>query len=177
MQRWKMQLEEYDYVLEHTKGKENEIADTMSRLFYLGEEKMQNIYNIDELHEEQMKFKDLKDMKSSNIIVQIDNKNIICDHKKRIIIPPTLVDKILTTIHLKLFHPGKTKMFETIKNYLKMKNIRREISEIVDKCKDCSREKTSKVGYGKISGGINAVENFEYVCVDILGPLKLYHFK
>ena len=31
--RWRLRMEEYDYKIEYVKGKENEVADCLSRLF------------------------------------------------------------------------------------------------------------------------------------------------
>ena len=40
VKRWKMEIQEYDFHVEHIEGVDNHIADTLSRLCYIGEEEV-----------------------------------------------------------------------------------------------------------------------------------------
>ncbi len=108
--------------------------------------------------------------------VNIHGKHVYCDVEYRIIIPTDIAEQVVTKIHTRLANPGETKLFETINKYLNIKNIRKVIKKSVEKCIKCSKCKASISKYGKLSGGLVSKNNFEYIAVDILGPLKTKHF-
>lgn len=59
IQRWKYQLEEYEYQLEHKKGKNNFLADSLSRISMIKELKHKKIVELEEISKHQRMSKNL----------------------------------------------------------------------------------------------------------------------
>lgn len=74
-------------------------------------------------------------------------------------------------------HPGINAMYLTLKKYFpQMKKIYKIIKEIIKSCAKCQMNKTSKYGYGHISGRIITNEALEHVSSDIFGPFPLKNY-
>lgn len=139
MQRWKMQLEEYDYKLEHTKGKDNIFADNMSRLTKITSPETRFQHIISKIYQSQQEIQNNKNKEEK----KTDNKSKewLTDKNQKILIPQTYSKKIINDLHCELSHPGETKLFETIKNYLQTKNMRKIIREVSRECIMCCKTK------------------------------------
>jgi hypothetical protein len=163
-----MMLEEFDYSLEHTRGSTNGIADSLSRLFVVTVPPKPSITYTNMLTNE---------IFNSNLgFVFSLFKNDKSETNDKLSIAEENAPKVLTTLHNILVHPGRTKFYETIKNVIKVKNIKNLIRRITDSCIICNTSKENSVKYGKISGGLLSENNFEFISIDILGPIKTKHF-
>ncbi|KAG0435405.1 Transposon Tf2-8 polyprotein [Dictyocoela muelleri] len=161
-QRWKHQLEEYNYEFEFIPGKNNSNADLLSRLCFINCNKLK--FKIEELY----KFTDTRPEKSSN-----GTENLY----KKIVIPNDKAKSILKNIHESLIHPGISKMIKTIERYLYCKKMRQIISQIICECLVCQKSKDYERYTKPFGDPIYSNKPFEFLSTDILGPLKTKHFK
>ena len=105
-------------------------------------------YNVQEIHNAQLKYRDEYSKCESNKEVVINTTKIVCDNKYRVIISKEIVRSSIKGMHEKLAQPGSTKLFETGKEYLSIKNIRNEIDIVIKGCDQCSKWKQSSLKYG-----------------------------
>lgn len=178
IQRWKYQLAEYDLILTYHKGKENTVADGLSRLPCIQNppENLQAYNILDIAHQQNASLEEILKLKDSKI-VKYDSYEIFCDKHNIILIPDNESENFLKKIHEKLGHPGKTKLYETFNNYIYIKNINKKLINVTRNCTLCLKNKATPSKYGKIAGGLKSESNFEFIAVDILGPLKTKFFK
>lgn len=154
IQRWKLQLEEFNYELEHLEGKLNRGADIISRTLMIKE---------NQITEEPSPLTDIFEGKNANIT----NKNVLDLNNTK---------TIIKQIHVRLGHPGCYKLFCTIKRYLKTKSLYKICKNITSQCITCQRSKHNNVKYGNVNGTINSTIPLKKIAIDIMGPLKTKFF-
>ncbi|MEG0578157.1 MAG: RNase H-like domain-containing protein, partial [Bacilli bacterium] len=179
IQRWKYQLEEFDYKLEYKRGKENVLADSLSRLFNVREEGGIKLIDLREISRHQKESitltKDIEKIKFKTM--QLENNEILFDGNNRIIIPREFSTYWLKKIHEKLIHPGRRQLGNTLNKYFLIKSYQKIINEISNNCKTCNENKKLRTNYGSLTGGILSNQPLEIISSDIFGPIKLKHFK
>lgn len=68
-------------------------------------------------------------------------------------------------------------MYNTLKEVIKVKNLKAIITNTVNSCQSCQREKDYTTKYGILNGEIYATRAFQTVSTDIMGPIPLNEFK
>ncbi|KAG0439306.1 Transposon Tf2-9 polyprotein [Dictyocoela muelleri] len=176
MERWKVILEEFDINIEYLKGANNKFADTFSRLCVLDEPK-QIIYNpVSDI-------KKLQEKHQSTMIyakkgkIQKHTSGLFVDRNDRIFIPNEAAENFIRNLHLKLVHPGETKLYKTIRRFYFIEKIKQYIREITANCLKCCACKDRTKKYGMIKGSLQGERLLDTVSTDIFGPIKALHFK
>ncbi|KAG0422048.1 hypothetical protein DMUE_6243, partial [Dictyocoela muelleri] len=99
--RWLLMLEEFDYSLQHLEADNNKEADILSRSYNIN-------LNLNEIIN--TKLHKMKTIISTLIKL---NKDECKEEIKK------LIKENLIALHSLLSHPGKNKLFATIKNYVR----------------------------------------------------------
>eukprot|EP00477_Mikrocytos_mackini_P001864 GAHX01002022.1.p1 GENE.GAHX01002022.1~~GAHX01002022.1.p1 ORF type:complete len:603 (-),score=94.42 GAHX01002022.1:1109-2917(-) len=117
LQRWKLQMEEFDYELHHAAGVDNKGTDSLSRLYSVEPSNIAYDLNIPEIHTQQQECEYIHHYTTDKGIspLNINGKDILLDEERRILIPPVLANEILIGIHEFLEHPGEKALYNTIK--------------------------------------------------------------
>ena len=97
---------------------------------------------------------------------KIENKLIIENNK----------EKIIEEIHNQLIHPGINNLYCLLKDKFFIKNLKKIIIEITNKCVICSKNKVTKHKYGKLQNVFTVKNKNETVSLDLKGPIKTKHF-
>ncbi|KAG0442542.1 hypothetical protein DMUE_0199 [Dictyocoela muelleri] len=116
-------LEEYDYELKHISGENNNEADILSRSFHIKSEFLNRYQKI---------------LARTNAL--INKLNNIKD-KEKTNSPTEDITEKLRELHSLLIHLGRNKMLNTIKDYVKIKNLKKIITNI---CKNCTKYQEEK---------------------------------
>ncbi|KAI5150685.1 hypothetical protein ENBRE01_1643, partial [Enteropsectra breve] len=82
----------------------------------------------------------------------------------------------LEELHDKLLHPGGKRMYMTLKNKFKIKNLKGKCEEIAKNCKKCQVEKNYNQEF-KSGGALHSTKRNKDLCADILGPIELSNFR
>ncbi|KAG0440976.1 hypothetical protein DMUE_1381 [Dictyocoela muelleri] len=104
MHRWLLLLEEYDYTLKHITSEENSDADTLSRSMVAISNSNEKIHDI------------------TDLIRKINDAATNSPNSAGIY-------TLLENLHISLIHPGRNKIFNTLKNYLNIKKLKNLISK------------------------------------------------
>lgn len=163
IQRWKLELQEYNIKYTYIKGSHNIAADYNSRL--------SNINLIDNnIYPWDIIIKSQEAYEKKNFIVNEHGKEILVDDKKRIIFQRKHTREVLKKIHENMGHTGTTRLYTTIKEFVKVKNLKNEIKEICKTCEVCQKFKIYTNHYGKVQGYIKSSKLHELISTDIVGP-------
>ncbi|MGL5707545.1 MAG: reverse transcriptase domain-containing protein [Aeromonas sp.] len=171
IQRWKLQLEEFNYKIVHISGQENSIADAFSRLFKIEDQKGKDFINWNIIKEWQVKIEN-----ESRQYKNFNGIKIAIDNKGRVLIPKSEARSFLENLHKKLIHPGEKLLYLSVKGKFNIPTISKNIKSICRSCEICNKSKHLNNKYGFISGEISAEKRNELVSTDILGPIKTRHF-
>ncbi|KAG0436164.1 Transposon Tf2-9 polyprotein [Dictyocoela muelleri] len=158
-----MLLEEYEYELRRIEGKNNVIADTISRLSMLKSNTSPCYWNILEKSTQLFKGK----------LSDTENK---LDNKDRIILPDNSKTFILRKLHEDLAHRGSRKLYLTINKYVTANKLKRSVEDITKSCYNCQVNKKSRTKLGLHTVYLYSETPFEYVSSDIYGTIKSSHF-
>lgn len=186
--RWVVEIQEYDYVLQHVPGTRMAPADTLSRdtvsearcpkcneLIKHISEGRRSLPEIQKIREEQEKeFGDLEEFSKSdaeNYI--IDDDGLLCKTKKnetQIIIPRSLIDNVLQYAHGSKVcgHRGVHKTLSWIKKRFFWKGINRDVSHYVRKCLHCSLGRLSAPHKQGRMKTWHPLRRFQFVAIDVL---------
>ncbi|KAG0439193.1 Transposon Tf2-6 polyprotein [Dictyocoela muelleri] len=156
--RWLLMLEEFDKSLQHLEADNNKEADILSRSYNINAN-LNEIINT-KLHK-------MKTLIST--LIKLNKDECEEDNKK-------LIKETLIALHLLLSHPGKNKLYATIKNYIKINNLKRFIDEICKNCDKCLEEKSYKSTKVRTKFVTEPYNRSEIIAIDIKGPIKTIHF-
>ncbi len=106
----------------------------------------------------------------------IKNTPLLFSSDNRILIPENYSRSLLTSVHIWLQHPGMTNLYYTVKDFLRIENIKLKCQEVVENCPNCQLNNKTKYQYGKISGFIFSDTPFDYISSDIVGPFATKDF-
>ncbi|KAG0437647.1 hypothetical protein DMUE_3573 [Dictyocoela muelleri] len=106
----------------------------------------------------------------------IDEIKKYLDNSKSSINTQILFEK-MKNLHLLLVHPGKNKMFNTLKNYLKFQGMKKLINDICKSCNLCQCEKSYKISPVSTKYVTVPYERKENISVDIKGPIRTLHYE
>ncbi|KAG0420565.1 Transposon Tf2-6 polyprotein [Dictyocoela roeselum] len=165
-QRWRLLLQEFDYRLDHVKGKENVLADILSRS--LPKTKIQSkMMRIEECK------RDFKGVGIELYLLLISELKQLLEEGKHI----EIIYNKLRDIHEILTHPGYLKMMKTLSERMNVNKIRAAIRKVCEYCVKCQKEKDNyfkptKIGFIKFIPDLH-----DCISIDIKGPVKRKHFK
>lgn len=161
-QRWKLLLEEFPHTLIYVPGKDNQMADALSRCFRItGKEE-----------EDSLKKCIIEALTPKSETTGNDNSE-----EKRLCINPEKASYVLTKIHDYLGHPGAKTLITTVSYYLKIRNLKKLAYTIARDCVLCQESKTANTNYGALTGTLNASKPLSHLSSDILGPIPREEFR
>ncbi|KAG0435946.1 Transposon Tf2-9 polyprotein [Dictyocoela muelleri] len=167
VQRWKLLLEEFNYELKRIKGKNNKIADMLSRIATLNSNLKDNYWTTN---------KNLIELNCKDIVSAKNNFQFPLDKQNRLILPEKSKFYIIKKLHHDLSHPGSKRMYLTICKFVTSKNLKKEIEYITRSCHECQINKEYKEKISLHTRFIYSNNPFEFISSDIFGPIKTKHF-
>eukprot|EP00477_Mikrocytos_mackini_P002368 GAHX01002627.1.p1 GENE.GAHX01002627.1~~GAHX01002627.1.p1 ORF type:complete len:943 (-),score=146.49 GAHX01002627.1:47-2875(-) len=161
--RWRTQLYEYNFKIEHISGKSNTVADYHSRNFTMEIQKHNfnpDIYNNND------------ELKTYGNISwkDIDGSTLPFDKLGRLIILNAQVTPFLNETHNYLGHPGASKTKSTLRNFYTFKNFNQSIEETTRNCLLCAKNKKYKAKIDEVSGYMEAKAPRKKISSDLFGP-------
>jgi reverse transcriptase-like protein/integrase-like protein len=197
--RWVEELSSYDFVIEHVKGKENVVADSLSRRpdyrdenpeerkeSLLKEEngklKMNTIKMITmESHDEDL-LKEIR--KKTDETVERDDLVVDANGYKRfkglIFIPKNMEEKMIEAHHdgVDNGHPGISRVMEKIQRSFYFPGMYRKVKKYISACDSCNRNKfTHHKPFGKMmSEDERAKKPWEFITADFVEMPSTKHF-
>ncbi|MEG0619337.1 MAG: reverse transcriptase domain-containing protein [Bacilli bacterium] len=145
MQRWKLALMEYDYIIKHKKGLDNSVADTLSRCL-----------NI---------------QKYNHFFSKMPNYKLKYSGNNKIILPEDREREIIKKVHDILVHPGTNTIYNSLNKFFKIKNLKEKIDALRKHCPVCQENQITKYKYGYLTGSLESFKPFENISSDIYGPV------
>ena len=193
--RWRLILEEFGPTLTYTKGEQNIVADTLSRLDLTEEEFSSDAFAGDLIGDFPFSYaliaqeqpndpelmnryanSDLYDKKiyrhadkEYDLIVRTDEVT----NQTKIVVPKTLQKKLTEWYHLHLLHPGETRTELTIGQHFYWKGIREQVARVCKGCEICRRTKVQTKKYGLLPAKAPDVLPWHTLCIDLIGPYKI----
>lgn len=173
--RWKVLLNEFDFELKHVSGKDNKIADFISRsVCLIGAEKNKlNIKNHKKEKEIISLILQLLKRKFNILNPQLEYN----DEGKIILIKKEHIQAIIQYVHFNIGHPGINATYYTIKRYFNIKNLYSQIVNIISECKKCKQSKGVYFYHRPPTIRIKSSRKLERVSSDILGTFRTDDFK
>ena len=176
--RWKLLLEQFNYTLRHVEGKQNKLADTISRLnicstrYHKTSKSPLNIDEINRLH-----IKHPPDKKIQTQTAHIYGYSWKVNTKKKIIINHEITNKVIQIIHESLIHPGFLKMYTFCQEFFKIYNLKESLKNCLNLCRTCNLSKMKQNKLGKVKQTVWGNHPNELVAIDIKGPIKTQFFQ
>lgn len=155
--RWSLKFAEFNFIIEHKKGKNNNAADALSRInvesrIQIYKPLVYNIRSNIDLLDDKIDFETPKqlvdDIKSNN-----EKKKIILEH------------------HFDLGHANSQTTYKSLKKYYYWRNMLNDCKEILQTCSEClifNDEREIKTNYPLLVGEI-----FDRIGIDLIGPLPM----
>jgi len=197
--RWRMMLEEFGPQIEHVEGKNNVVADALSRLeithkdsdeVATDEEKPQLTYmTVREvqaesfpmsptlIRKEQEKDKNLQQKVENDKSKRYSKKEVegvsLVHFEGKIFVPKTLRDRIIAWYHNYLVHPGKTRMEATIRQIFTWPGLKPQVEEWCRTCHRCQIFKKQRKKYGHLPAKKAETKPWSRVNVDFIGPYPI----
>jgi len=183
--RWRLLLEEFNYEFKYTPGKDNVVADMLSRypVINLNEKSFEELTNVDEQHAFPLDFMNIsthqtKDellqnkvqQNSSLFKIKYINDNQLVFQKNKIYIPSSLLSHIVTWYHDNLNHPGAVHTFNTISMHFTHPRLKKFVTEHISSCIICQQQKHSIKKYGLLPPTQAIYKPWECVHIDLFGP-------
>ena len=195
--RWRLIIEEFGPELIYLKGEKNVVADALSRLSSLDNEKPSPTTDVAELFagdklpddifplsfkliEQQQRLDQdllLKVQKDDNYSLQVfpggDKTRELIVKDGKIVLPATLQARCVRWYHEMLCHPGETRTEQTIRQHFYWKGLRQHVQEVCKKCPTCQLTKKKTTKYGHLPPKAAETKPWEVLCVDLIGPYKI----
>ena len=188
--RWFLFLQNYDIDIEHISGKENFLADLISRTDYdvdkdnknnipfaqiladsPSKDLLKNLKNIDKLQDED---KYLNAIKTSELKTLIKRKYTILNNtlykSNKVVLPDSIIKNIVTQTHHIYAHIGAFKCFKMLEEAFYFKNMRHRIAQILKTCDPCQRNKHNNQNSFADLQSITPYKINQYLSIDFCGP-------
>lgn len=188
--RWRVSLSDFDFDVRYTKGKDNVVADSLSRMYTLADvddemnincdddeilahqkrdEELRRIYKF--LSEDQMS----RPSNISNELWSVHHSLNIQDgivfHDDKVFVPHSLRRKILTSAHYG--HQGNSSMSDKISKNFFWPKLRKDVAEFISHCRVCSLVKPRYVNPHLKPYLLDSP--MQLVATDYIGPLPPSH--
>ncbi|KAG0440350.1 Transposon Tf2-8 polyprotein [Dictyocoela muelleri] len=159
IERWKLILNEFDLEYKSITGENNKIADKLSRCFVINTSEETYIYK---------KIKDFLEYDENT-------KEKLKDNRNRFIVKSLHIEDFIKIMHEWGVHIGMSSLYNNLKPYYKIEDIKNNIKKVVKKCNLCVRCK-SKTNEKIKKYKITSNEKMKILCSDIFGPFDLRFF-
>ncbi|KMQ88181.1 retrovirus-related pol polyprotein from transposon [Lasius niger] len=189
--RWMAFLGEFNLEICHIPGKENTIADTLSRNnvkngYAKKEEKIKHIAAVSQPNDENESTKWVELIAeaqqtdeqlnreigvASDITIREHLVRILLEDGERVVVPEAVKWNLVKRVHAYLLHFGTDKVTDFLKQYFMLNNLERVVRDVVASCDVCQSTKY----YTRPTRGVEYYDLPERpgqtVSVDIFGPL------
>jgi len=185
VRRWRLLLEEFNYEFQYTPGKDNVVADMISRypIINVNQQSIEELTTIDELNDFPLNFvtisthqrndkqlqNKLKQNRSLYKVKYINDKKLVF-HQNKIFIPASLLRPIVTWYHENLNHPGVVRTLSTINMHFYGHCLQKFVKHYVASCPICIKQKHSTKKCGHLPPTKAVYAPWECVHIDLFGP-------
>jgi hypothetical protein len=197
--RWRLCLAEYDFTVKYRPGAQNQPADGISRINTLGHDPSEveddipcvlvqkedpeiAPITIEEFIERQKEDDFCQSFLKEDANFQngsfLDEHGLVCREngktgRSQIYVPKSLRERVMTLAHFPKIacHPGSTRMYQNLRRDFFWPRMAIDVHEFVQQCASCARKRLTtqrKTTHIKL---LPPSEPFEFVAMDILGPL------
>ena len=156
--RWKLVCDEFNFVLRHIKGLENDQADYLSRINNLNI-CMKNTYDLP-----------IKEYLSTELCIKFNEDKYDLNDE-----PIYVKRKCVELIHFYYGHPGMRKTLKIMNYIVCCKGMTKIIEEVLKECQFCQENKVYKSNMCKLNFSSRIPEKLKHISSDIYGPIQLYN--
>jgi hypothetical protein len=179
VQRWKLIIQEYDFDVEHIAGKDNIVADGLSRFCEFPDElkdSLLTLFTMDILEEFSTEIKE-QDQIANNFVLSTEELHDLQTEKR---IPPDLYDVIASVHNSGVGHFGieitLRRLNEEILKKPSLSQIdlsqkRRHVTSFIRACPCCQKMALSKSPVHTKSFTIASYGTWDQIAIDSIGPL------
>ncbi|EEC04889.1 polyprotein of retroviral origin, putative, partial [Ixodes scapularis] len=189
--RWNLLLQEHDFQIVHRAGKQNQIADALSRAVV--QKLSVPALDTDRVRVEQAKYVELKAILSkcregaggSSGEHYINREGVLCrggpktctrpdSSRERVVVPLALKSELMRALHDAPYagHLGYRKTLERLSGEFCWPRIKKDVREYCARCPSGALRKTTK---GRKPAALQIIEElsqpFQRTSIDIMGPL------
>lgn len=195
--RWYLKIQNFNFEIRHVPGKENIIADALSRYPYEMDSNKKEVIvaNTKLINDKKViaSLTKLKELQTSDFILNSIREKLLSDnndvqnqymiHKEilfhhnlktktwKACIPQSIQSDIIKAYHEELGHFGVWKTYKALNHCYYWKNMRETVKKIVKSCELCQKSKyPTQATIGKMKSIIPKNDN-DLLAVDIFGPL------
>lgn len=190
--RWTLALQEYDLEVQYISGKDNIVADTLTRYPRVNEEREEVRISINKIKKSEYSTElkkligNLANLQRSDIklkrIINTKNEHVTIKDKIvfvkgktennwRVVIPGQIANMITQETHEIMGHPGRYKTYHALKRICIFKNMHKIAASVVRNCDSCQKSKPINYQSSGPTKSHKPKTPFETVSIDLMGPL------
>lgn len=178
--RWALRLQPFKFNVVHKSGKDNELADALSRIccaLLLEEPEPKYLELCEKVQSEPDNFPNMKVIDGVLFKNCVDkNEYNIEENQWKVYVPDMSKIRILRESHDSAGHFGITKTVKRIKRNYFWPTLYKDVKEYVNKCEVCKASKSPNFNTAQTMGKKKeASRNFEMIMADFMGPFPRSH--